>query len=118
MLAAFGEQLSIIDVKWFPGSKTIVAVCTQIFIRIYDLSNDNFTPVYNIQSTGSISDFTFTTPITNDSGLLTTRILVVSNEGDLYSQELAINEAYDKSNQMQIDQSKSDITVTHKIELP
>ena len=63
MLAAFGEQLSIIGVRWVPGSKTIIAVGTQIFIRVYDLSKDNFTPIYNIQSTGSIADFALTNPV-------------------------------------------------------
>ena len=48
MLAAFGEQLSILDVKWIPGARTILGVGSQIFVRVYDLSKDNFSPLYNI----------------------------------------------------------------------
>ena len=92
--------MSIIGVRWVPGSKTIIAVGTQIFIRIYDLSKDNFTPIYNIQSTGSIVDFALTNPVQSEKASITTRILVVNDAGDLYSQELTLNEATDKANQM------------------
>ena len=37
MLAAFGEQLTILNVEWVPGARTILGVGTQIFVRIYDL---------------------------------------------------------------------------------
>ena len=64
MLAAFGEQLSILNVHWVPAARTILAVGTQIFVRIYDLSKDNFSPLFNVQLTqGSITDFTFTKPL-------------------------------------------------------
>lgn len=100
MLAAFGEQLSILGVKWVPGSKTTIAVGTQIFVRIYDLSKDNFSPVYNVQSTASINDFTFTAPLNADfadTGEIVNRILVASDSGDLYSHELTLSEAKDKA---------------------
>lgn len=48
MLAAFGEQLSILNVKWVPSAKTILGVGTQIFVRIYNLAKDNFSPIFNI----------------------------------------------------------------------
>ena len=64
MLAAFGEQLSILDVKWIPSARSILGVGSQIFVRIYDLSKDNFSPLYNIQLTaGQMTDFTFTKPL-------------------------------------------------------
>lgn len=48
MLAAFGEHLSILDVKWVPSARSILAVASQIFVRVYDLSKDNFSPLFNI----------------------------------------------------------------------
>lgn len=92
--------------KWVPSSKTTIAVGTQIFVRIYDLSKDNFSPVYNIQSTASINEFSFTGPLNADfaeTGEIFNRILVASDSGDLYSHELTLNEVSDKANQMQVD---------------
>lgn len=81
MLAAFGEQLSILGVHWVPASRTVLAVGTQIFVRIYDLAKDNFSPLYNVQLThGSICDFTFSKAVFAEPGGATikTRIIVAS----------------------------------------
>ena len=105
MLAAFGEQLTILNVRWIPAARTILGVGTQIFVRIYDLSKDNFSPLFNVQlPQGSISDFTFSKPLNanfSESGRIQTRIFVASKSpcknqdsschlGELYSHELAL----------------------------
>ena len=48
MLEAFGEQLTILNVEWVPAARTILGIGTQIFVRIFDLSKDNFSPIYNV----------------------------------------------------------------------
>jgi len=48
MLAAFGEHLTILDVEWIPGARTILGVGTKTFVRVYDLAKDNFSPLYNV----------------------------------------------------------------------
>ena len=61
MLEAFGDQLTITKILW--ASKTIIAVGTESFIRVYDLSKDNFSPMYNISAvSGLIKSFAFTAP--------------------------------------------------------
>ena len=58
MLDAFGDHLHIIGVEWI--SETNIAIATQSFLRVYDLSKDNFSPIFNIQPfEGSISAFQF-----------------------------------------------------------
>ena len=79
MLEAYGDQLSIIGVKWVPGTKTVLAVATQSFIRVYDLAKDNFSPIYNISTfSGSIVSFVFSKLVTNDD--TETRILVSTSK--------------------------------------
>jgi E3 ubiquitin-protein ligase UBR4 len=48
MLAEMGPHLLINNIEWVPGSQTIIAVGTNEFVRIYDLSQDNMSPIYNI----------------------------------------------------------------------
>eukprot|EP01022_Parablepharisma_sp_SALTPOND_P028392 TRINITY_DN70896_c0_g1_i1.p1 TRINITY_DN70896_c0_g1~~TRINITY_DN70896_c0_g1_i1.p1 ORF type:complete len:3116 (-),score=321.18 TRINITY_DN70896_c0_g1_i1:2948-12295(-) len=58
MLQALGEGLSIANVKWLPKSQTFIAIAAHIFIKIYDLSKDNISPVFTITSAfGLIKDF-------------------------------------------------------------
>ena len=89
MLEAYGDQLSIIGTKWVPGTKTVLAVATQNFIRVYDLAKDNFSPIYNISTfSGSIVDFTFSKNVTADDS--ETRILVATSGKKVFMQPLEI----------------------------
>lgn len=119
MLEAFGDQLTITRVLWIPGSKTIIAVGTESFIRVYDLSKDNFSPMYNISTVfGIMVSFTFTTPVFSADladEVHSTRIIVALKSGELFSQELNLAK-HDKG--MQVDSHQSEISLTHQIEIP
>jgi E3 ubiquitin-protein ligase UBR4 len=58
MLEAFGLDLTIIKVEWIPGSQTMIAVGTRQFIRIYDLSEDNISPIKNMILMSNEDEFT------------------------------------------------------------
>eukprot|EP01133_Synstelium_polycarpum_P011499 gene11499-13413_t len=45
-LYALGENIHIIKVEWLPGSQVELAVVTNEFIKIYDLSTDNISPAH------------------------------------------------------------------------
>jgi hypothetical protein len=98
---------------WVPGSKTIIAVGTESFIRVYDLSKDNFSPMYNISAVfGIMVSFTFTPPVfCGDLGdeIHSTRIIVALKTGELFSQELNLAKN-DKG--MQVDSHQSEISLT------
>jgi hypothetical protein len=104
---------------WIPGSKTIIAVGTESFIRVYDLSEDNFSPMYNISTVfGIMVSFTFTPPVFSADladEVNSTRIIVALKSGELFSQELNLAK-HDKG--MQVDSHQSEISLTHQIEIP
>ncbi len=57
MLQSLGEGLNIVKVRWLPGSQTMLAVAAHTFIKVYDLSKDNISPVYTLTSgDGPIND--------------------------------------------------------------
>ena len=48
----------MVRVQWIPGSQTMIAVGTRQFVRIYELSEDNISPIHNLIVTDeSITDF-------------------------------------------------------------
>ena len=48
----------MVRIQWIPGSQTMIAVGTRQFVRIYDLSEDNISPIHNLIVTDeSITDF-------------------------------------------------------------
>lgn len=48
MLEQLGPGILIKDVQWLPGQKTLIAVLTTQFIKIYDTSKDIISPKYCI----------------------------------------------------------------------
>ncbi len=59
MLQAMGEDFTISKVQWLPKSQVHLAIAANIFIKVYDLSADNISPIYTISSMGSgIKDMT------------------------------------------------------------
>ena len=88
--------------------QTVIAVATESFIRIYDLSQDNFSPKFNISPfEGQITDFTF----------VGNRIFVASSTGHLFMHELQFD-TDSKDNSMQVDQDQSEITLVEDVSYP
>lgn len=61
-------------------------------MRIYDLSEDNISPKYNLMLIDDlITDFTFTKPQMNPSNIskLVSHILVSSRNGNIYYEEIS-----------------------------
>ena len=60
MLETFGRDLTIVNIRWLPGSQTSLAVGTRDFIKIYDLGLDVLSPTHNIMIfNGFVTDFAF-----------------------------------------------------------
>lgn len=60
MFEIINSDLTILDVKWLPGSATMIAVATRDFVKVYDLATDSMSPTYNLMVfSGFISSFTF-----------------------------------------------------------
>ena len=60
MLETFGRDLTIVNIRWLPGSLTSLAVGTRDFIKIYDLGLDILSPTHNIMIfNGFVTDFAF-----------------------------------------------------------
>jgi hypothetical protein len=60
MLDLISADLSLVNIRWLPGSQTSIAVGTRDFIKIYDLGEDLMSPTHNIMIfNGLISDFAF-----------------------------------------------------------
>lgn len=60
LLEVLSNDLTLLNVKWLPGSQTSIAVATREFVKIFNLSEDNMSPTHNIMiMNGYISDFTF-----------------------------------------------------------
>jgi len=91
MLEAISRELTVVNVRWLPGSQSCLAVATSHFIKIYDLSQDTLSPTHNIMIFyGFISDFTFSKHATSSSqdGTLTSTLYVASKQGSVYYQEI------------------------------
>ena len=93
MSGSFGRQISlnlslvanqfICRARWAPDSGHVMAVATNAFVKIFDLSKDVISPVYNFKPvTGVIVDFAFF----RDKGELHLAVLV--DEGVIYIQQL------------------------------
>eukprot|EP01119_Soliformovum_irregulare_P005782 TRINITY_DN1752_c0_g1_i5.p1 TRINITY_DN1752_c0_g1~~TRINITY_DN1752_c0_g1_i5.p1 ORF type:complete len:4545 (-),score=1275.14 TRINITY_DN1752_c0_g1_i5:38-13672(-) len=81
-LSALGQDnLYVVQTAWVPGSQTHLAVVTNQFIKIYDMSKDTICPTANIvcSSEEQIKEMTFITP---------QHILVLSVSGVLYTHEI------------------------------
>lgn len=60
LLEVISKDLTIKNIRWVPGSQTMLAVATRDFVKIYDLAEDNISPTHNFMIfNGFISDFTF-----------------------------------------------------------
>jgi len=84
-LDALGNSIFILKVEWLPGSQVKLAVITNCFVKVYDLSKDVVCPIHNftlIEDT--VRDATF---CLNDKGAVV--LLLVSLEGLLYSHVLS-----------------------------
>lgn len=90
---SFGRQISlnlnlspsqyITRIHWAPNSSVIVAVSTNENVKIFDLSKDVISPVYNFKPvTGVLTDFTF---LYHKKTLC---LVVINNEGTIYIQQL------------------------------
>lgn len=86
MLDAISADLSIVNIRWLPGSLTSIAVGTRDFIKIYDLGEDLMSPTHNIMIfNGLISDFAFSqNPITIEPNKAQTTIYGASKAGAVY----------------------------------
>ena len=96
MSGSFGRQISlnlslvanqfICRARWAPDSGHVMAVATNAFVKIFDLSKDVISPAYNFKPvTGVIVDFAFF----RDKGELHLAVLV--DEGVIYIQQLGKN---------------------------
>jgi hypothetical protein len=48
MLEAINRDLTIVNIRWLPGSPTSIAVGTRDFVKIYDLGEDPMSPTHYI----------------------------------------------------------------------
>lgn len=89
----FGRQISlnlnlaqsqfITRILWAPNSSVVLAVSTNGNIKVFDLSKDVISPVYNFKPvSGVITDFTF---LYRKSELC---LVALTNEGTIYVQQL------------------------------
>jgi hypothetical protein len=91
MLEAISRELTVVNVRWLPGSQICFAVATRDFIKIYDLAQDTLSPTHNIMIfNGFISDFAFSkhAASSNQEGTLTSTLYVASKQGSVYYQEI------------------------------
>jgi E3 ubiquitin-protein ligase UBR4 len=110
VLEALGEDLSIVNINWLPDSQTMLAVATREFVRIYDLSEDNISPKFNIEiHDNSITDFTFSKSRVNQFNIQTilTSVIVSTENGVVYHEEIAYSAtgtaSTEKENMMNIE---------------
>ena len=89
LLEAISNDLTIVNVKWLPGSQSQLAVGTKDFIKIYDLAEDAMSPTHNVMIfNGFISDFTFSTYSVTDQGRALVTMFASSKSGAVYHHEI------------------------------
>ena len=68
MLQDMGEEFTICKAQWIPGSQVHLAVAAFNFIKIYNLAEDNISPIYTINlSEESIRDMAIIRETANES---------------------------------------------------
>jgi hypothetical protein len=87
MLEAINRDLTIVNIRWLPGSPTSIAVGTRDFVKIYDLGEDPMSPTHYIQIfNGLLSDFAFSqNPTTLEPNKAQVTIFGASKAGAIYS---------------------------------
>ena len=50
MLQAMGDEFTISKILWLPHSQVQLAVAAHLFVKVYDLSTDNISPLYTLTS--------------------------------------------------------------------
>lgn len=50
MLQAMGDEFTISKILWIPHSQVQLAVAAHLFVKVYDLSADNISPLYTLTS--------------------------------------------------------------------
>eukprot|EP01087_Luapelamoeba_hula_P004901 TRINITY_DN1489_c1_g1_i4.p1 TRINITY_DN1489_c1_g1~~TRINITY_DN1489_c1_g1_i4.p1 ORF type:complete len:3101 (-),score=589.73 TRINITY_DN1489_c1_g1_i4:7370-16672(-) len=82
-LEGHGPQSFVVSAQWLPGSQVQLAVASNRFVKIFDLSKDSFAPVHCFTLIEDTVRGVAFVP-----GDTTPTLLVISSTGMLYSQEL------------------------------
>ncbi len=84
MLETFGRDLTIVNMRWLPGSHTSLAIATRDFIKIFDMGEDLMSPTHNVMIfNGFITDFAFSQPVKNEN-LAETTLYATSKSGQVF----------------------------------
>lgn len=118
MLEAINRDLTIVNIRWLPGSPTSIAVGTRDFVKIYDLGEDPMSPTHYIQIfNGLLSDFAFfQNPTTLEANKAQVTIFGASKSGAIYCQDITYKlSSFVKDESMKVDQDNSDLMMTEAL---